>query len=397
MYADHLPPEFAQRDLLILSHDYATFTKDQVEVLSTRFRHVTVLVRCNAIIDAANFIPAFQPYSRDFKIDLSDLPNNIKVVPIPLLYLPTDSGYKKLGEKHYQAVEDIIRKLDIKFDLIHAHFVWSAGFVGMRLKANTGVPLVITAHHYDINALPLLDDAWRDAICSVLNAADTIITVSKRNVMNLNQMDITTPIALIQNGFRSDMFYPLDTVECRTLLGLPVDRPILVTVGHLVEQKGYEYLIAAMEQLVKSHHDLLCVIVGIGKLKKMILKQVQQYGLIDNVFLAGAKPHQEIPLWINAADLFVLPSISEGNPTVLVECLACGVPFIGTAVGGIPEMIESGKLGFVVEPANPGALAHAIDVSLTQLFDPDFIVSTAQTYEWNNLAESIMDVYRRVI
>ena len=92
-----------------------------------------------------------------------------------------------------------------------------------------------------------------------------------------------------------------------------------------------------------------------------------------------------------------LPSLNEGNPTVMFEALGCGKPFVGTRVGGVPEIITSDKYGLMVDPANPEDLAEKILVALDRKWDKNAISRYAQRFTWENIAKEIMDVYGRVM
>jgi len=329
--------------LLVISHSYNRFQKDQIECLSSYLDFVYVLVRCNPIAEISSYIPipALDPFKLDSKIDIAGKPANLEVYPTPILYAPFDSQYKKLGEKHFRAVEKAINKNNIKFDLVHSHFIWSSGYVGAKLKEKYGVPFIVTAHGYDIYDLPFRDEEWKEKIEYVLNAADCIITVSNSNLECIEKLNVETPVKVLLNGFRNDLFYPRDSNECKKALNLPFGKKIILTVGNLFEVKGHKYLIEAMQKVIKHRKDVLCIIVGSGKLKGKLERQIRKAALEDHVKLVGGRPHDEIPIWMNACDLFVLPSLSEGNPTVMFECLGCGKPFVGTKVGGEPEIITS--------------------------------------------------------
>ena len=314
--------------------------------------------------------PALESFKLDSKIDLTNKPLNSKVYPTPILYAPFDSQYKKLGEKHFKIVEKAIDKNNIKFDLIHSHFTWSAGYVGAKLKEKYNVPFVVTAHGYDIYDLPFRDEEWKEKIEYVLNTADYIITASNSNLECIKKLNVKSPVRVIPNGFRSDLFYQRDSNNCKKkTLSLPPNKKIILTVGNLIEVKGHKYLSEAMKEIVKHRKDILCIIVGEGKLKNKLKNQIKKLGLKDHVKLAGGKPHNEIPLWVSACDIFVLPSLAEENPTVMFECLGGGKPFIGTKVGGIPEIITSEDYGFLVEPANPKELAEKILIALDKEWD----------------------------
>jgi glycosyltransferase involved in cell wall biosynthesis len=381
--------------LLVICHSYNNFQKDSIEGSSAYFKEVNVLVRTNPFAEISNYLPVRQleRFKRSYKIDLLQRPLNININTTPLWYLPTDRAYKSLGEKHFIAVEKAIHKHRLAFDLVHAHFTWSAGCAGARLKEEHDIPLVITAHGYDIYSLPFKDDEWREKIEFVLNKADVIITVSKSNQACIKKLDVSTPVSVIPNGFMSDLFYPRDSLECRKVLNLPLDKKIILTVGNLEPVKGQRYLLEAVKAIITERKDVLCIIVGVGRLHNALERQIRSLGLEKNIMLVGGKPHDEVPLWMNACDLFVLPSLNEGNPTVMFEALGCGKPFVGTKVGGIPEIINSKDYGLLVEPANPEDLAEEIMMALYREWDSGKILAYAEQYTWENIAKEIMRVY----
>jgi len=377
-----------KNNLLILSNHYLTFVKDQVETLSTYFSNITALVRFN---------PARDIFGYRSIVDTAPILPNVHVLKTPVLYLPLDRQYKRLGEKHYHATSKGIQHNHLTFNLIHAHFTWSAGYAGARLKEEYGVPFVVTGHGYDIYSLPFKDNEWRKKIEYVLNSADHVITVSQSNLACIKKLNVSTPVTVIPNGFRSDLFYPRDSSECRRVLNLPQDKKIILTVGNLEPIKGHTHLVKAVQKIVRKRKDILCVIVGAGKLRNTLERQIRSLGLDYHIRLAGGKPHNEIPLWMNACDLFVLPSLNEGNPTVMFEALGCGKPFIGTSVGGVPEIITSDKYGLLVEPANPDDLAEKILVALDREWGREAIPAYAERFTWERIAKEILGVYEQVL
>ena len=231
--------------------------------------------------------------------------------------------------------------------MIHAHHTWTAGYAGARLKEKCDIPLVITGHGYDVYSLPFKDDEWQEKIKYVLNTADHIITVSQSNLTCIKKLDVSTPVTVIPNGFRSDLFYPRNSSECRRALNLPQDRRIILTVGNLEAIKGQKYLVEAIQRIVQERKDILCVIVGAGKLRPILKRQIRELGLENYIILTGGKPHDEIPLWMNACDLFVLPSLRESFGVVQIEALACGKPVVATRNGGSEEIIISDEHGLL--------------------------------------------------
>jgi len=147
---------------------------------------------------------------------------------------------------------------------------------------------------------------------------------------------------------------------------------------------------------VKQRIDILCIIVGSGQLKRELEKLIKELNLQDYVKLVGAKPHEEIPLWMNACDVFTLPSIAEGFPTVLPEVLACRKPVVATKVGGIPEIINK-DVGILVEPRNPKQLKETLNEALEKEWDSQKIVEYSKRFSWDKISKEIMDVYSEVL
>jgi glycosyltransferase involved in cell wall biosynthesis len=97
---------------------------------------------------------------------------------------------------------------------------------------------------------------------------------------------------------------------------------------------------------------------------------------------------------MNACDIFVLSSLNEANPTVMFEALGCGKPFIGTKVGGIPEIINSEVYGLLVTPANPDDLKEKILLALDRKWDHEAILKYAEQFTWKEIADEILKIYR---
>ncbi|MBK3519501.1 glycosyltransferase [Carboxylicivirga marina] len=134
---------------------------------------------------------------------------------------------------------------------------------------------------------------------------------------------------------------------------------VIVSTGRLAYQKGFEYLIDAAKTIVDKHPNVFFFIAGEGKLKNMLSKKINQLRLQDHVHLLGF--HKSVSSLLNAADIYVLPSLYEGMPNSLMEALAHGLPAVSTNVNGVAEMMEDGTHGYIVEPGNTQALNKAIE------------------------------------
>ena len=392
-------PDTTTSRLLAISNLYCWFAKDQIEAVAPHFQHVDALIRYKPVAELSRWLPAnaLERHRKASLIDDEGKPENVAVHALPMFYLPTSAAYRRLGESHYRAAARAIRKKGIHFDIIHAHFAWSSGYAGMQLKRDYGVPLVITAYGYDVCELPFQDDGWRHRIEAVLNGADRIIAVSQTAAERIARLDVSTPVNVLPNGFRADRFHPRNRETCRTRLGLSQESRIVLSVGNLRKIKGHGHLIEAMKELLCGRTDLLCIIVGSGELKRSLKRQISRAGLQQRVVLAGGRPHSEIPLWMNACDVFVLPSESESFGVAQIEALACGKPVVATRNGGSEEIITDDTLGYLVAPGNPHALAEAIAAALDRTWDEGRITERARAFGWDKLTAAYLRIYEGLL
>jgi glycosyltransferase involved in cell wall biosynthesis len=324
--------------------------------------------------------------------------DNVEVRFARYFMLPFDFVKERKGEFAYKVAKRIIEREKIDFDLIHAHFTWPSGYVGAKLKEIYKKPLVLTIHEDRDWFLKEISSGDKKLIYCWRNA-DKIIRVNRRDLKEFENIGIDkSKLLSIPNGFSSDFFKQMNINIARKELGLPVDKKILLNIANLEEYKGLKYLIEATKNILAKRNDVMLYIIGQGSLKNSLQLLIKNYGLENNIVLAGGnKPSEEIPLWMNASDVFALPSLSEGNPTVMFEALGCGKPFVGTRVGGIPEVITNEKLGILVEPKDVDGLTKAILEALDTKWDKDYILNHAEQFTWDKIAERIMGVYDEVL
>jgi glycosyltransferase involved in cell wall biosynthesis len=142
--------------------------------------------------------------------------------------------------------------------------------------------------------------------------------------------------------------------------------PLILSVGRLIEKKGFSHLIRACAELVKQHIQFRCEIVGSGPLKSALQEELEELGLKDHVRLRGDRPHASLVPLYERARVFVLPCVVAANgdrdilPNVLKEAMAIGVPVVTTQLDGIEELVTHGRTGLLVPPNDPDALASAL-------------------------------------
>ena len=164
-------------------------------------------------------------------------------------------------------------------------------------------------------------------------------------------------ILLIPYGIRlADLDLPVDKAAAKAELG--ISGFCLGTIGRLEEQKGQEFLLAAIPAIKQNIPDLHVIIVGDGRLKARLEDQANTLGIADVVHFLGTR--RDLPRLYGAMDVFVLPSLWEGLPLVLLKAMAAGLPVIATRVSGAEDLIEDGRNGRLIAPRQPEALARAV-------------------------------------
>jgi len=228
--------------------------------------------------------------------------------------------------------------------------------------------------------------------------SDAIIRVNKKDIPLICRYGVDpSKICSIANGYDPAKFHPVDKKLARQSLDLPMDSKIVLNVGSLYEVKGQKYLVTAIKDIVKDRDDIICYIGGTGPLKNDLEQQITSLNLQEHIKLAGLILHEQLNLWMNACDLFVLPSISESFGVVQIEALACGKPVVATRNGGSEEVISSDDYGLLVDPANPNELREKIIEALDKDWDSEKILVYAKRFTWENIAKEIIALYEEVL
>jgi len=187
----------------------------------------------------------------------------------------------------------------------------------------------------------------------------------------------------IPNAISLSRFKPVRCQCVRQELGIAPDELVVGSVGRLTEQKGYIYLIEAASKVISVLPNTKFLIIGEGPLKHYLQEYAEALGVSNSFIFVG--PRVDMAPLYSSMDLFVLPSLWEGLPTVILESMACGIPVIATDIPGTRELVRQGHTGWLVKPKNSKALAEAIIYALQHPESRDKIAQTA--------AESVVPLY----
>src|SRR5438067_9947504 len=256
----------------------------------------------------------------------------------------------------YQAVYVGLRLQELGVRHVHAHFAGMAARTAFWIHRFFPMTFSFTAHANDIFA----PRHFEIGLDKLVDAARVIVTETDYAAQFLRERfpQRADRVHRIYNGL------DLAEFERADLSSTP---PLIIAVGRLMAKKGFAELIRACALLAERGKLFRCEIIGAGPLENELRAQIAQLNLQNRFVLSGAKPQREVRQHPAAATVFVLPSVldPEGGmdnlPTVIMEAMATGLPVISTNIAGIPEMAVQNHTGFLVQPADPSALARATD------------------------------------
>jgi glycosyltransferase involved in cell wall biosynthesis len=385
------------KSILFITHTYTTFQKSQIESMADYFENVYVLVRYKPIAEISRILPLryLRLHQKRWAINLLNKPKNVHVFPVPINYLPLKGSYLKLGERLYKKSKGLIEKHSIKFDLIHAHYFWTSGYVALKLKEDYHTPIVVTNHStHQLTKYMSRNSDWTQKMTETISGADHIFVVNNFMKERVHEIEKNSKVDVIPAGFNEDLFYPIKRELARKNLGLSSKDPIILNISSLDDNKNLELFINGILKMLPNFPILRGFIIGDGKNFKTLRNLIAQLGVGDHIQLMGALPHQAINQWINASDFVTLCSFIEGSPTVMYESLACGRPFLGSAVGGIPEIINGTDYGMVFNPYQLDDFLEKLQFMLGKDWDEQKIIDYSSQFSQSSLSQKILEVYK---
>lgn len=259
-----------------------------------------------------------------------------------------------------------IRKLILqeKYQVVDTQNIQSKFWTSLALK-NADAALVSTLNSWYANEHGKF--SLKGKIYSMVELAtntnlDLYITVSENDRKSALAANIPSEkVELIYNAIDSYPQYNQSQKDWMiNKFSLPKNKTICTAVGRLVPIKGHDVLIKAVALIAKNSSDVHILIVGDGKFKPELEKQIRDASLENFVTLAGYQDRETVLSIVKSSDIFLMPSRYEGTPIALLEAAALGIPIIASDTGGIPELVTNEKHALLVPPNDPTALANAI-------------------------------------
>lgn len=302
------------------------------------------------------------------------------------------------GLSFFFCIYSLIKKIVInkKINLIYGQWVYPDGFAAVLLGKVFKKPVILQALGCDINLYSRYF-LRRILITWSLKNCKKVIVVSKALKDKIIDLGIEKEkIVYIPNGIDSNLFHPLDKEECRKELQLSKDEKIILFIGSLESVKGVDTLIFAFEEFIKNINFKCClVIIGKGSLLEFLRKLISKMGIAENVKFIGEVDHERIPIWLNASDLFCLPSIREGMPNVILEALACKKPLVSTRVGAIPDLLQEDDFYKLIKINSPKELCGSFQTIFHNLSTKEFkSANWKYQFTWEANSRAVLNVFK---
>lgn len=282
-------------------------------------------------------------------------------------------------------------------DVIDAQFFFPDGPAAADIAQATGLPLSIKARGSDISFWGRQDFA-RQQMLNAARAATGLLAVSRDLAGQMAAMGMDAgKITLHYTGLDRDRFRPLGHTQLRSQLSrelgfaMPDNAPLFTCVGALIERKGQAIAIAALRDIPGAR----LVLVGKGEDEARLRALAISEGVADRVHFAGSIDHNVMPLILSAADVMVLPTVSEGLANAWVEALACGTPVVTCDVGGAREIITCDTAGRLVA-RNPEAVAAGINAVLNNPPAREAVAALTEGFSWEANAAALAAHYERL-
>lgn len=314
---------------------------------------------------------------------------------VPGFFKSLDGFFMALGA--YTTLLRLKQRFD--FQIIDAHFAYPDGYAATLLGKWFKVPVTITLRGTEARLCNTF--FGRRLISKALSRAVRIFSVADSLRQTAMALGISGDrILVVGNGVDTDKFQLLPQDQARRELGLPMNVPILVTVGGLCERKGFHRVIECLPDLRKRFPAIRYLVVGgpspEGDWTERLKHQVSELGLSEIVSFLGSFPAARLKVPLSAGNVFVLATRNEGWANVFLEAMACGLPVVATDVGGNSEVVCRRELGMIVPFGDREALTQAIASTLEMDWDQAEVVNYARANSWDERVAVLIREFREI-
>lgn len=294
------------------------------------------------------FLIGYRNYNQQYFAEKEETPEGVCVFRQANNYIfPGHTSYVLTAAKK---ILDISRSFSI--DIVHAHQAYPAGMAAYLMKKFKNIPYVITSHGQEL-IIRTKDMRFRPFIKLAMRSAARTIAVSKelkdKSILFGADKSKAYVLANVVDAKRFNPKVIADTFALRKELGISAQSTVILSLRRLVPKTGVQYVVEIAPQIINRTKNVKFLIVGDGSLKQQLKSRVKELKIDEYFIFAGSIPNQKIPAYIAASNFSIFASLAEATSIACLEVMACGRPVIVSNVGGLPEIVEDGKEGLVVD------------------------------------------------
>jgi glycosyltransferase involved in cell wall biosynthesis len=286
----------------------------------------------------------------------------IETFSISYLRLPGNFYNRWSGLAAFQAMKNKALELhkSKKFDVIYATDFFPDGDAAVRTAQLLKIPATCLCIGVDVNITAQSSGIIYRHFVRTAKALDGTLACGQSVADGIKAVTGKSPLC-VYGVLDLEEFSPVpDKIPVRKELGLPLDKTIALYAGYLTKRKGVYELIEAIHRVQKKCPDILLLMCGAGPEETALRRLIREKGIEHTVRMAGEVEPERMNKWMQASDMFVLASHTEGMPNVVTEATACGLPVVATAVGGLPDAIGDCDGAILVPSENVDDLEKAI-------------------------------------
>jgi glycosyltransferase involved in cell wall biosynthesis len=246
-----------------------------------------------------------------------------------------------------------------KIQIIHAHWLIPQGFLAVLYKTfiNTDIKIVATAHGADINSFD--NFIGKRLKGYILKRIDQLTVVSNALKEKAIGIGYNNEVHVFPMGIDTKLFTP-DKKDNSLKIKYKISGNFLLFVGGIIERKGIRYLIQAIPAVIKKFPGAKLLVIGEGNLSNEMSELAESLSISNNIIFIGPIPHVDLPPYFATADVFILPSLSEGFGLVIIEAMSCGTIPIATDLAVIHDIIQNNITGIFIDIKNPIDISQKI-------------------------------------
>ena len=268
-------------------------------------------------------------------------------------------------------------------ELIHVHWIHPNGIIGIALGLLFRIPVIIHVRGSDLHTYGLRNRFLKTLTHFTLVHANRVLCTSlksRHDILEKFRGMSGKKIEVIYNEVDTVLFHPMAEQTARKELRLDLDRIHFIFIGNIREEKGVGVLLSVIKNIFPICQErMICHFVGEGALTARLVQETQRLGVSSVIKFHGPVAHEQIPLWMNAANALILPSVREGMPNVVLEALACGIPVIASDAGDTGIFIRDEINGFLLKDK----IEAELEARLTKiLLEPELLIKMKKKLQY---------------